>query len=110
MEENNMKRLFVILLIFMCNSYCCAEDFYGNTTLEDVYNAPQGEKLENFGKFINTPNGIRAIGIFMPKYGYNPKTGKMNDPYEEQAKYMEEQQYKQKKLEIMQNSFRSIED
>lgn len=107
-----MKKLITLSIVVLCNlSLCCySEDFYGNTSIEDVIKAPKGGKIENFGKYLDSPDGIRTMGIFFGSYNYNNKTGRWENTFEERARYKEEQQYKQKKLEIMQDAFRSIED
>ena len=32
------------------------------TTIQDIFKAPTGQKLETFGQFLNTPNGQNALG------------------------------------------------
>lgn len=32
------------------------------TTIQDIFKAPKGEKLETFGKYLNTPSGQNLIG------------------------------------------------
>jgi len=55
------------------------------TTIQDILNAPQGEKLNVFVDFLNNPETMRTIGDFLPSYGYNAKTGRGNNVMEERA-------------------------
>ena len=47
------------------------------TTLSDVLGANKGDKLGVFADFLKNPQTMRTIGGLLPKYGYNPQTGKM---------------------------------
>ena len=49
------------------------------TTINDVLNANKGDRLSTFADFLNNPQTMRTIGNFLPSYGYNPKTGKVNN-------------------------------
>lgn len=61
------------------------------TTLNDVLSANKGDKLGVFADFLNNPQIMRTIGSFLPKYGYNPTTGKMGNIMEEPARRQEAQ-------------------
>ena len=59
------------------------------TTLSDVLGAEKGSKLNAFADFLNNPQTMRTIGSFLPKYGYDPKTGQMNNVMETPARIQE---------------------
>ena len=56
------------------------------TTLSDVLGANKGDKLGVFADFLKNPQTMRTIGGLLPKYGYNPQTGKMGNVMEEPAR------------------------
>ena len=56
------------------------------TTLGDVLGAEKGSKLNAFADFLNNPQTMRTIGNFLPKYGYDPKTGQINNVMETPAR------------------------
>lgn len=56
------------------------------TTLGDVLGAKKGSKLNAFADFLNNPQTMRTIGNFLPKYGYDPKTGQINNVMETPAR------------------------
>lgn len=59
------------------------------TTIKDVLNANKGDRLSTLADFLNNPQTMRTIGNFLPSYGYNPKTGKINNVMEEAAQEQE---------------------
>lgn len=61
------------------------------TTIQDIFNAQKGDKLNTFADYLNNPETMRSIGSFLPKFGYNPKTGKIGNVLEEDAQRKEEQ-------------------
>lgn len=66
------------------------------TTIQDILDAKKGDKLGVFAEYMNTPQFERIIGNFLPQYGYNPKTGRVRNVYEEDA------QRKQLEMDIAQ--------
>jgi hypothetical protein len=59
------------------------------TTINDVLNANKGDRLSTFADFLSNPQTMRTIGNFLPSYGYNPKTGKVNNVMEQAAQEQE---------------------
>ena len=56
------------------------------TTIQDIFNAPKGEKLSTFSEFLSNPETMRTIGELMPYYGYDPKTGQGRNVMEAPAR------------------------
>ena len=59
------------------------------TTIQDVFKAPKNDKLGTFAEFLNNPQTMRTIGNFLPSYGYNPQTGKVENVMEDAARQQE---------------------
>ncbi|MBQ1769121.1 MAG: M23 family metallopeptidase [Turicibacter sp.] len=81
------------------------------TTLSDVLNAEKGKGLKTFADFLDNPETMRTIGDFLPKYGYNPETGRMRNLMEDRARkkeaLMQAEQQKAIDEEKMQNALAS---
>ena len=81
------------------------------TTLSDVLNAEKGKGLKTFADFLDNPETMRTIGDFLPKYGYNPETGRMRNLMEDRARkkeaLMQAEQQKALDEEKMQNALAS---
>ena len=87
-EQDNMR---ITVNDLIKNSLINPVEIPRYTTIKDVLNAPKGEKLSSFVDFLGTPESMRTIGNFLPKYGYNPKTGQLGNVMEESARRQETQ-------------------
>ena len=82
------------------------------TTIQDIFNAQKGDKLNTFAEFLNNPQTMRMIGNFMSKYGYNPQTGKIGNVMEDSAKMQEAlmQNKQQQAMKQMQEQYNLTQD
>ena len=51
------------------------------TTIQDIFNAPKGEKLNTFGSYLNTPNGQNVLGGLLSLFSGGKYFTTPSDPY-----------------------------
>ena len=71
------------------------------TTIQDIFNAPKGSRLNSFAEFLQNPETVRTIGNLLPSYGYNPNTGKVENSQEDYAQRLEKDMFRKQSQALM---------
>ena len=104
-EEEELKKQSIA---FFLNQLQKPVEMPKHTTLKDVLNAQKGQGLKTFADFLDNPQTMRTIGDFMPKFGYDPQSGKLRNVMEDKARQqeaiMQAEQQKALEQQKMQNN------